>query len=156
MGLFSSSSKASSLINTATDRSNVVTGTKNQVGTVNIGERANYLESGAFSNTGTIKSGLADSKITAGANSSITIGETGLGETFANTIKDLFAMRDETATATDSPTSPPSWMVLPGGNNFGDGGQGNGITVPDWLKSPWLPGALALAALGFLVLRKRA
>lgn len=148
MGLFSSSAKSSSNTNAATDSSNVVTGTKNQVGTLNLGEKASYLESGAFSNTGTISSGLANAKITSGANSTITIGETGVAETFANTIKDLFAAKTETATA----AAAPAWAGLPGGIDFGNASQGGGM-VPEWLKSPWVIGGALLAVVAIVFLK---
>jgi hypothetical protein len=151
MGLFSSSSKSSSATNAATDQSNVVGGSKAQVGTLNLGERATYQESGAFSNLGTIKGGFAEAKFTAGANSSITIGETGVAETFASTIKDLFAAKNEAPAPT---AAAPSWGNL-SGLDYGNGSQTSAFTLPDWLKSPWVLGGVAAALLGVLVLLRR-
>jgi len=157
MGLLSSS-KSNSATNAATDASNVVTGSKAQVGSLNLGERSAYLESGAFSNTGTVKSGLADAKITAGAGATVTIGEPGLGETFAATVKDLFASAlKPAAPATAAASVGPSWAQLPAGIEFGNGSQG-GALVPAWLKSPAFLIGAGLVGLGFvwLIIRRRA
>jgi len=155
MGLFSSSSKSNSATNAATDSSNVVGGSKNQVGTLNVGEKATYMESGSFSNTGTYKTGLADAKITTGAGSSIVIGEQGLGETFANTIKDLFTLQSEKDKGDAGNAAAPSWQGMPSGINFGNGEQSPGLTLPDWLKNPWVLGGVAAALVGVLVLLRR-
>jgi len=148
MGLFSSSSKSASNTNTAADSSNVVTGT-----------RAQYLESGAFANTGTVKSGtFSEAKISAATGGTVNIGETGVAQTFADTIKELFAAKSAapavvTVDAGGGADRSRAWdspgVVFPNGSQ---GGGAAGILGKPWV---WVVGVgLLVLGAGWWLLRR--